>query len=376
MKTGILLVTDNLWNGGVSRVVYNIAAYVDKSKFDVYVYVLDDSSSSYRRPLKEAGAHISTAYPRMLRKSRMNKRVLLYVCMQRHLARHPNIKAVHVHCANQGPEILLAAKMADVPVRCMHAHVAYSKYWNPSSFSWKSKIFGWAFKLAYHLLATHELGCSQAACTSLFWPSGKQQVIFNGIDMEYFSTGRYASKLELQGKYNLKPSETQLIFVGRFCLQKNIFFLLESYKVLTTLNEHTHLSLVGYGEQEEEVRKSVTELGLEGQISFFPQDSTIPELLKAADYFICPSLYEGLGIVFVEAQLMGLTAFASDEVPREADLGRCEFIPLSLGTDGYAKYVHAYIQNDQCPPLDKQMLALYDMRKVAKQLEEIYLTDN
>lgn len=47
------------------------------------------------------------------------------------------------------------------------------------------------------------------------------------------------------------------------------------------------------------------------------------------DIFILPSHFEGLGLVLIEAQASGLPCFASDTVPKEADVtGLVEYIEL------------------------------------------------
>jgi glycosyltransferase involved in cell wall biosynthesis len=43
-------------------------------------------------------------------------------------------------------------------------------------------------------------------------------------------------------------------------------------------------------------------------------------MLSAMDCFLFPSLYEGLGIVAVEAQAAGLSCILSDRVPQEASV--------------------------------------------------------
>lgn len=42
--------------------------------------------------------------------------------------------------------------------------------------------------------------------------------------------------------------------------------------------------------------------------------------MQAMDIFLFPSLYEGLGIVLVEAQCSGMMCLASTEVPKEVEL--------------------------------------------------------
>lgn len=69
--------------------------------------------------------------------------------------------------------------------------------------------------------------------------------------------------------------------------------------------------------------------------------SNVNEILMGADVFLMPSLYEGLGIVLIEAQASGVNSFTSkDVVPREV---KCtdliEFISLEKSADFWAEQV-------------------------------------
>lgn len=68
------------------------------------------------------------------------------------------------------------------------------------------------------------------------------------------------------------------------------------------------------------MERKAEELGIAGQVRFLGLRKDIPELLGALDGFLLPSLYEGLGIVLIEAQAAGVPCLVSEEVPREADL--------------------------------------------------------
>lgn len=50
---------------------------------------------------------------------------------------------------------------------------------------------------------------------------------------------------------------------------------------------------------------------------FLGDRADISELYSMMDVFLLPSKYEGLGIVYIEAQVNGLPCFASDVVPRD-----------------------------------------------------------
>jgi glycosyltransferase involved in cell wall biosynthesis len=64
------------------------------------------------------------------------------------------------------------------------------------------------------------------------------------------------------------------------------------------------------------------------KVHFFDSRSDISEIMQCGDLFMLPSLFEGLGIVAIEAQAAGLPCILSDNVPNEANCGKCMFLPL------------------------------------------------
>ena len=58
------------------------------------------------------------------------------------------------------------------------------------------------------------------------------------------------------------------------------------------------------------------------------------------DVFVLPSRYEGLGIVYIEAQAAGLRTFASDVVPRDTNVtDLISYLPLQVPSENWAKQI-------------------------------------
>ena len=71
-------------------------------------------------------------------------------------------------------------------------------------------------------------------------------------------------------------------------------------------------------------------LGVSDRVRFLGQRNDASRIYQAFDVFCLPSLYEGLGIVTVEAQVSGLPCILSTEVPHEAYVaGMVQFLPIS-----------------------------------------------
>lgn len=78
--------------------------------------------------------------------------------------------------------------------------------------------------------------------------------------------------------------------------------------------------LVGGGSLEGKIRDLIKKYNLTSKVIFTGYRSDVNELLQGADMFVFPSLYEGLGLVLVEAQASGLNIIASDTIPNEVKL--------------------------------------------------------
>ena len=91
--------------------------------------------------------------------------------------------------------------------------------------------------------------------------------------------------------------------------------------------------------------------------------------------FLFPSLYEGLGIVAVEAQASGLHTICSNVIPREVELtDLVDFVSLDKSAEEWAdivlKYNNGYKREDVTEEIVK---AGYDIHDTAQQLQEVYI---
>ena len=111
--------------------------------------------------------------------------------------------------------------------------------------------------------------------------------------------------------------------------QKNHRFLLEAFERAARRRDDLVLLCVGSGEAQALAESWVAERGLASRVRFLGQRDDVNELYQAFDAFTLPSLYEGLGLVGVEAQAAGLPCILSNTITREVDVtGTCGFLPI------------------------------------------------
>jgi starch synthase len=142
---------------------------------------------------------------------------------------------------------------------------------------------------------------------------GKVHVIYNGIDAEQYSPDPNTDVIE---RYGVDTSRPSVVFVGRITRQKGVPVLL---RAAAHLDPDVQLVLcagapdtpelgaevAGLVEELRKTRSGV--IWLSGMLS----KREVIQLLSHSTLFACPSVYEPLGIVNLEAMACGTAVVAS-----------------------------------------------------------------
>lgn len=128
----------------------------------------------------------------------------------------------------------------------------------------------------------------------------KQVILSQGVDVERFSSNVLATLNS--------DNYPRLITVARLDKQKNIKSVIEAVSLLKQKHPKLFYYIVGAGPDEVNLRALASKLGVNDQICFYSYASPkkIPGLLKSADFFVLPSLVEGLPSAVLEAMACGL----------------------------------------------------------------------
>ena len=99
----------------------------------------------------------------------------------------------------------------------------------------------------------------------------------------------------------------------------------------------------------------------------------IPKILQVLDVFILPSKYEGLPVVGVEAQAVGIPLLCSDKISRELKINKnVNFFPIN-NAEIWAKEIIKSVGNNSKKPLENIKEAGYDIKTTAKWLQAYYI---
>lgn len=274
-----------------------------------------------------------------------------------------------VHCNFQSlinTDILKYAKKYGIKVRIAHAH--NSGYGTEPSIKQKGLI---AFnKYTLHRYATQYFACSSLAAKWMF--GHEATIIKNAIHTDNFVYSGEVRK-RVRAQLGLNDSFT-VIFVGRLDPQKNPVFMLEIFSEVRKKTPDAKLIVVGDGVLRNSMEQKIEALGLSPAVQMLGSRSDVNELLQAADAFLLPSKFEGLGIVLIEAQAAGLPTFTSaDVVPEDVRITNLlHFIPLTQSATCWAKMI-TNGNTDRRQMKSEICQAGYDNHQNAKNLESLYV---
>lgn len=170
----------------------------------------------------------------------------------------------------------------------------------------------------------------------------KVTVVHNGIDLSAFQS---AKNEDLVKNLGIDPDQRSVVFVGRITQQKGLPYLLKAAKELPA---DVQLVLCAGAPDTKEIQAEVTELVEElkktrSNVLWIEKHLSRAELiavLSSATVFACPSIYEPLGIVNLEAMACSIpvVATATGGIPEVVAHGETGLlVPIEQLLDGSGK---------------------------------------
>lgn len=222
---------------------------------------------------------------------------------------HNDYEVIYSNASYQSYLFFKEAKKYGIKKMVMHSHATQSS-------DKKIKNFvGSIVQRHTNKLVKYRIACSKVAGLSMF-KDNDFIVINNAVDYEKFKFNN-TYRNNIRNYYNINDNQKVIGYVGRFSTQKNVFFFIELVKRLSI---EYKIIMIGTGSLKDEFIKKAREENVENKFIYVDETPTVNEYYSAFDYFVLPSLFEGLPVVGVEAQANGLPCLFSNTISDECKL--------------------------------------------------------
>lgn len=206
------------------------------------------------------------------------------------------------------------------------------------------------------------------------------EVVANGIDIKRFK--KKPPKLDvdkLKNKYAIKDTDKVLVCTGRIAEEKNLTFLLESFKILANKNPNYRLLLIGGGMQLQYFNDLINKLELTNKaiITDFISYKDMPSYLALADLYVTASKSEVHPLTVLEGLAAGLPMVIV-KAPGTGDIvtDKLDGLVAKDNKNDFADKIH-YLLNDRklydkLSKGAKKTSIKYSIPETTKRLLEVY----
>jgi glycosyltransferase involved in cell wall biosynthesis len=361
----LIVATTKFELNGITNVIMNYFKNIDKQfvNFDFVINNNSELSNSLHHEISSNNCKIYHLPSRV-------KKPLQYMSGLKKIINQGNYNIIHAH-GNSATLLLemFIAILSDIPVRISHCHSSTCDY----------KIIHYILKPFFVKSYTHAFACSHKAGKWLF--KNNYTLINNGIEID-----KYAFNEKNRDKFRKELAITHkkvIGHIGHFSYSKNHELLIDIFHDVIKYESNYALLLIGDGLLKKKIEEKVDRLGLNKSVIFVGRSNEVPQLISAMDLLVFPSLFEGLPLTLVEAQVSGLKCLISDIITREIQLtDLIEFISLKQGPKYWAEKVIktniSFIERKKgaISYLNQVKNSGYDITSNAEKLKQFYLTIN
>lgn len=293
----IALINHSLGQGGVSKLIYDIALEYKRRGLNFSVISLTSYNDIYGKKLLEKNIDVIFLSNKDERYSIKNLFRLI-----------KKLKPYDIVHANTFPSQIWTVCASLFLSKKQYVLTEHATTNNRRKKSWFKYVDSWMYSRFDKIIAVSD-ETNQSLKTWLN-PSQKQlskfYVINNGINLKkYYEVP--ALKRELINS-SLSNENVLICMAARFSPPKDQLTLIRS---MIKLDEKYKLLLLGDGDKSKEI-KLVNELKLNNQVYFLGYRLDADKIIKSCDIAVLSTNFEGFGLVAVESMAMGIPTICSD----------------------------------------------------------------
>lgn len=353
----VAVVLHGLGSNGIDTLFANLAENWNYDEFNLtyFLAVDNDSPQFWMERVKKTKCKVVCIH------DLDRKRLLKWPnSLKRALIEYGPFDAIHVNMDMLNGINLYVAKKVGINNRICHSHCSsYVKKGN-ALVQKLSNLYRLVMKKLINKYSTKKVACSDLAGKYMF--DGDFATLYNGIDISKFENKKQKTDNDF----------LNFVIVARVTEPKNPYFVIDVFEQINKIKPNSKLYWIGNGNLFKNIKHYVESKSLSEVVNMMGARDDVPELLSKMDYFLLPSIFEGLSLSLAEAQSAGLDCFVSDTVSKLSDCGKCMFIPLDESAQDWAKKICDYIDSDDKMKINPKLIEKFDIRKMAEKLELMY----
>jgi glycosyltransferase involved in cell wall biosynthesis len=214
---------------------------------------------------------------------------------------------VHTHLQHADLHGITAARWAKVPVVITSRH-------NDNTFRRRPPIK----QLNYALWRLVNAGIAISKSIARFAtevegaPTQKVHTIYYGLPFTPNPVERESTRQAIRQELGIGKDDLVVGMVCRLVEQKGVGYGLHAFSQVVGDFSSARLVIVGDGPLRRSLETLINPLGLRGYVQFLGWRADVPRVMAAFDVLLVPSLWEGFGLVILEAMARRVPAIGSD----------------------------------------------------------------
>ncbi len=283
MKVGIITYDFYPFEGGIGRHIYELYKKLTEN-YGIDIVVFSPNKNSIKNHVnifglsKKIGKNIMFSF--------------LVNMINNNLINKYDLDLVHFHGGPGG--IIFIKKVKDTPVIFTVHHTYYQQYYLIPEQKWKyifSKFENISYKFADKIICVSE-NTRDILVKNYHIEKEKIEIIPNGVDINKF-----------RPLNNIEKIRNSILFVGRLDERKGIKYLIKSIVLVKEMIPDIKLFIVGTGKLKKELEKFIILNNIKQNVKFLGRlsDKDLVEWYNRCEIVVIPSIFEGFGIVAIEA---------------------------------------------------------------------------
>lgn len=365
----LMIFNDRWCPGGVEALWFNLLSFFPNDGLDIVLLVGQKETDIYDALLQRKNIRMvvinETVIVNPIKRNLKIKKEL------KRILKKENPDILHINVCNAiGLLYAKKAKQCKVPCVIVHSH-------NTCIEHDKLKIkrtAHFAMRCLYKKYPDYRVACSTEAGMFMFGKHIKFSLIKNGVNLQKFQF-KDDIRTNFRRAHGIGDETKVFCHIGRFAEQKNHKFLIDLYSEIVNKEPDSKLLLVGEGSLLEGIRNQVLKRDLSDKVIFMGVTSHTEDVYFASDYFVLPSLHEGLPVTAIEAQATGIICFLASTISQETKVvDNCYFFSLNADLKELAcKIISTENRFNRSQAVEVMSSKGYSIEDIANNLYKFYL---